>query len=255
MTTRVIVNGAYGKMGRMACDTLREQPSFELVAALGRDDNLQEALSKTKPHIVIELTRADCVYANSLAIIHHQARPVIGASGLLPNQIVTLQHLCAEKKLGGIIAPNFSIAAVLMMRFAAMAARFLPDVEIIEAHHPEKWDAPSGTAIKTANMIAAARAHKKNAAQPSALSEGSRGALHDGIPIHAIRLPGILANQQVLFGSKGETLSITHNSIDRSAFMPGILLACQRVLHLQQLYYGLEHLLDEPETPSLPNRS
>ena len=124
MKNRVIVNGARGKMGSLACETINNHPHFQLVAGLNHEDDLQNAITQTQAQIVIELTRADCVYANSLTIIENNAHPVIGASGLLPEQIQILQGLCTEKKLGGIIAPNFSIAAVLMMRFAAVAARF-----------------------------------------------------------------------------------------------------------------------------------
>jgi len=248
MQSRVIVNGAKGKMGVIACETISNQPDFELVASLGREDNLRKSIVDTKAHIVVDLTRADCVYENSLTIIQNNAHPVIGATGLTLEQIETLQTLCAEKKLGGIIAPNFSIGALLMMRFAATAAHFLPEAEIIEAHHQQKLDAPSGTAMKTAEMIAAARNDKKNQLPLKELIPGARGASYHDVNIHSIRLPGILARQQVLFGNTGETLTITHDSIDRASFMPGIILACQRVQQLDRLYYGLEHLLFE-QTP------
>ena len=243
MLAKVIVNGAHGKMGILACKTLQEHPGFELVASLARDDNLQAAITETRAQIVIDLTRADCVYENSLTIINQGAHPVIGTSGLLEEQIQTLRQLCEEKKLGGIIVPNFSISAVLMMRFAADAARLLPEVEIIEAHHPQKWDAPSGTAIKTAELIAAARRLAKAKLPLKELLPGARGATHHDINIHSLRLPGILARQQVIFGNLGETLTITHDTIDRSSFMPGLILACQKVQQLDTLYYGLEHLL------------
>lgn len=244
MKSRVIVNGARGKMGNLACETISKHNDFELVAGLTRDDDLQSAIIATKAQIVIELTRADCVYDNSLVIIKNNAHPVIGASGLLPQQIKTLQTMCAEQRLGGIIVPNFSIAAVLMMRFAAEAARFLPEVEIIEAHHQQKLDAPSGTAMKTAEMIAEARSCKKNDLALKELIPGARGGSYQDVNIHSLRLPGVLARQDVIFGNSGETLSITHNSIDRSCFMPGVLLSCKRVQQLNTLYYGLENLLE-----------
>ena len=245
MQSRVIVNGAHGKMGSKVCETISNHPSFLLVAALGRDDDLQREIINTKAQIVVELTRADCVYENSLTIIKNNAHPVVGASGLLPEQIETLQMLCAEKKLGGIIVPNFSIAAVLMMRFAAAAACFLPEVEIIEAHHPQKLDAPSGTALKTAEMIAAARRGEKKQLPVRELVSGARGATHHNVNIHSLRLPGILARQQVIFGNTGETLTITHDSIDRDSFMSGVILACERVQDIDTLYYGLEYFLDD----------
>lgn len=244
MKISVIVNGANGKMGALACKTIQEHPDFLLVASLGRHDQLDEAIADTNASIVVDLTRADCVYENALTIIQNGAHPVIGTSGLIDNQIKILRQLCAEKNLGGIIVPNFSIAAVLMMRFAADAARLLPEVEIIEAHHQQKLDAPSGTAMKTAEMIAAARQGKKNQLMLKELLPGARGATYHDINIHSLRLPGVLARQQVIFGNMGETLTITHDSIDRSSFMPGLVLACQRVQQLDTLYYGLEHLID-----------
>lgn len=244
MTTRVIVNGAFGKMGSLASQTIKAHPDFELVAALGRQDNLAHEIQDKKPSIVIDLTTADSVFENTLTIIEHGVHPVIGSSGLLDEQIEHLQKLSADKALGGIIAPNFSIAAVLMMRFAAEAARFLPEVEIIEAHHQQKIDAPSGTALKTAEMIAKARTQPRNELPLRELVSGARGANHHEVTIHSLRLPGVLARQQVIFGSQGETLSLTHDSIDRASFMPGVVLACQRVLTLDRLYYGLESLLD-----------
>ena len=245
MSNNVIVNGAHGKMGTLACKTIQEHPDFHLVASLGRGDNLKSAIISTRANIVIDLTRADCVYENSLTIINQGAHPVIGTSGLLDDQICTLQQLCEENKLGGIIVPNFSISAVLMMRFAAEAARLLPEVEIIETHHQQKLDAPSGTAIKTAEMIANARRAEKAILPLKELLPGARGATHRDVNIHSIRLPGVLARQSVIFGNTGETLTITHDSIDRSSFMPGLILACQKVTGLDGLYYGLEHLLGE----------
>jgi 4-hydroxy-tetrahydrodipicolinate reductase len=244
MNTPVIVNGANGKMGLMACKTIEDHPDFQLVARLGREDDLGAMIAKTNASIVIDLSRADCVYENTLTIINNNAHPVIGTSGLLDEQITSLQQLSLEKKLGGIIVPNFSISAVLMMQFAAHAAKFLPEVEIIEAHHQQKLDAPSGTAIKTAEMIANARKDPKNELPIKEIIKHARGAEYLDVNIHSIRLPGFLASQQVVFGSQGETLTITHNSIDRSAFMPGLLLACRCVSTLDTLYYGLEKLID-----------
>jgi len=243
MVTRVIVNGANGKMGVLACTTLINSKEFELVGKLNRQDDLAQAIHETKAQIVVDLTRADFVYENSLIIIKQGACPVIGTSGLINSQIQKLTTLCETKKLGGIIAPNFSIAAVLMMMFAAKAAAYLPEVEIIEIHHQKKLDAPSGTALKTAEMIAANRTQTKNKLDLKELIPGARGGLYQGINIHSLRLPGVLARQQVLFGNTGETLSITHDSLDRDSFMPGVLIACQKVLELDRLIYGLEHIL------------
>lgn len=243
MQTRVIVNGANGKMGSLACETLDNHSQFELVAKLTKQDILGQSILDTKAEIVIDLTRADCVYENSLTIINHGARPVIGTSGLLETQIKELTKLCEIKQMGGIIAPNFSIGAVLMMMFAAKTAEYFSEVEIIEGHHQQKLDAPSGTALKTAEMIAAARKNPKNKLPLKELTPGARGGSHHDVNIHSLRLPGLLARQEIMFGNVGETLSIIHNSIDRRCFMPGVVLACQKVLELNTLVYGLEHLL------------
>ncbi|KTD52908.1 4-hydroxy-tetrahydrodipicolinate reductase [Legionella quateirensis] len=243
MLTRVIVNGANGKMGSLACETLANHNDFELVAQLTKQDNLGQAITSTNAQIVVDLTRADCVYDNALTIIQHGACPVIGTSGLLANQIKELAAECESRHLGGIIVPNFSIGAVLMMTFAAKASEYLSEVEIIETHHQQKLDAPSGTALKTAELIAAARKNKKNTLELKELIPGARGGSHHDINIHSLRLPGVLARQEVIFGNLGETLSITHDSIDRRCFMPGVLLACQKVMGLNTLIYGLEHLL------------
>lgn len=243
MPIRVIVNGAAGKMGSLASTTLENHPEFELVARLGSNDKLAQTIKATQAQIVVELTRADCVYENSLTIIQAGAHPVIGASGLLAKQVSELTTLCEQEKLGGIIAPNFSIGAVLMMIFAAKAAEYLPEVEIIETHHQQKLDAPSGTAIKTAELIAKARKSPKNQLTLKELIPGARGGSYEDINIHSLRLPGVLAKQDVIFGSQGETLSISHNSIDRQCFMPGVVLACQKVMQLEHLVYGLESIL------------
>lgn len=243
MAIRIIINGAKGKMGAIALETLNHHPEFEVVAALNRADNLENAIKTNDPDVVLDLTTAESVYHNAKIIIQQNAHPVIGTSGLLDDQIRALRVLCDNQQLGGIIVPNFSIGAVLMMHFAAKAAAFMSEVEIIEAHHQNKLDAPSGTALKTAEMIAFARRNPKNELALKELIPGARGANCENVNIHSLRLPGILARQEVLFGGLGETLSITHNSIDRSSFMPGVVLACQNVLNLRTLCYGLEHLL------------
>jgi 4-hydroxy-tetrahydrodipicolinate reductase len=240
--TRVLVNGALGKMGAMACETLKGQQDFELVGALTRQDNLAKAIVDTKAEVVVDLTRADCVFDNSLCIIQQGARPVIGTSGLLSAQIEELAQLCEAQQLGGIVAPNFSIGAVLMMQFAAKAATYFSEVEIIETHHQNKLDAPSGTAMKTAELIAKAR-KSKNKLELKELVPSARGGLYQDVSIHSLRLPGILARQEVLFGGLGETLSIKHHSTDRQSFMGGIVFSCRKVLELSTLVYGLEHLL------------
>lgn len=238
MSISVIVNGASGKMGALAVEALKKDPRFECLAGLGRQDDLAKVIRETKADVVVDLTRADVVYGNAQTIIEAGARPVIGTSGLSKEQIQQLTGRCETLNLGALIVPNFSIACLLMMRFSQQAAKFMHDVEIIEIHHTKKFDAPSGTAIKTANMIAEVRTH------PTVTDEGpSRGQYVEGVPIHALRLPGVLAKQTVCFGSEGETLSIVHESMDRHCFMPGLLLACEQVMQLKGLKYGLDQVI------------
>ncbi len=243
MTAIVIVNGALGKMGVLACEAIERHPQFILAAALGKHDNLDNVINQTHANIVIDLTRADSVYTNAATIIKHGIHPVIGTTGLSDEQIKDLQHQCDIQQLGGIIVPNFSISAVLMMHCAALCARFQSEVEIIEIHHQNKQDSPSGTAIKTADLIAAARMQPKNHLENKASIPGARGATYKDINIHSLRLPGVVAKQEVIFGNTGETLSIAHECTDRSAYMPGLILACERVQHLKTLQYGLEKII------------
>ncbi|NCT56985.1 MAG: 4-hydroxy-tetrahydrodipicolinate reductase [Legionella sp.] len=230
-------------MGELACETIQKHAEFELLAGLGRSDDLAQAISDLNARIVVDLTRADSVYQNTKTIIEQGAHPVIGTSGLLEAEIEALRSLCSQKKLGGLIVPNFSIAAVLMMQFAAKAAHYLPDVEIVEAHHPAKAEAPSGTAIKTADVIAKARTRAAHRPRCEEIVPGALGALHQDVRIHSMRLPGTLAQQDVIFGQLGETLTLRHQTIDRLSFMPGVILACQHVLKLDTLVYGLDQLL------------
>ncbi|MCX7091413.1 MAG: 4-hydroxy-tetrahydrodipicolinate reductase [Legionellales bacterium] len=239
----VIVNGALGKMGSLACQVIHAHPDFVLVGALGRHDDLNAVIEQTHARIVIDFTGSDCVFTNALSIINQRVHPIIGTTGLTIEQITTLQQQCQAQKLGGIIAPNFSISALLMMHCATLCASFHSEVEIVETHHLEKLDSPSGTAIKTADLMAAARISSKSPVDHMAALPVARGAAHHGINIHSIRAAGVITKQEVILSNTGETLTITHECIDRNAFMPGLMLACQRVLKLKTLYYGLEKLL------------
>ena len=236
--TSVAVNGAQGKMGRISCEAIDAAPNLELVATLGRHDNLQKTLAQLQPDVVLEFTLPECAYANTQCIIEQGACPVIGTSGLTLPEIQSLTELAQQKKQGGLIAPNFSIAAILMMQFAEKAARFLPEAAIIEMHHEEKVDAPSGTARRTAEMLKPHRpqSHKSNDTQSHH---------YQGTPIHSVRLPGLFAHQAVVFGGPGETLTIKHDAIDRGSMMNGVVLACEQVIKLDTLHYGLEHILSE----------
>lgn len=243
MTIRVLVNGARGRMGQITLQAINNDSGLTLAGTANRGDDLARIIKATAAQVVVDVTTASAVFANVTTIIEANAHPVIGSSGLLPEQVQALQQICAQKQLGGIIVPNFSMGAVLMMRFAQMAARYFSQVEIIEMHHAGKEDAPSGTAIKTANMIAAAREQQQ---APKAVKEvitGSRGALVKNIPVHAVRIPGVVAAQEVIFGGQGETLSIKDTAINREAYIPGICLACHTAPTLTHLAYGLDELL------------
>jgi 4-hydroxy-tetrahydrodipicolinate reductase len=241
---KVLVCGANGRMGQQSVLAVQGDPTLSLVAQIGSKEDLAQQIKSTNPDVVIDFTTPHTVYENTLTIIGSGKHPVIGTTGLQLPQIQHLQKLCQEKKLGGIIAPNFSLASVLMLQMSILAAKWFPHCEIIEMHHAAKKDSPSGTAIKTAERIAEARDHKN--LQPIAQSQtfaGARGADCQGVPVHSVRLPGKLADQQVIFGNTGETLTISHTTIDRQCFMPGVLLACHKVMQLQELIYGLERLI------------
>lgn len=240
MNAKVIVNGANGKMGQIAVAAVNAAPGLTLVAQNNRSDDLTRAIKTHAADIVIDFTTPQAVFANAQIIINAHARPIIGTTGLTREQIEILTHQCAEKKLGGIIAPNFSVGAVLMMKYAKDAARYFPQVEIVEMHHPKKLDAPSGTAIKTAQMMAEER--KLSRATPAKLGP-ARGETHDGIQIHSLRLPGFYSHQTVIFGDTGEVLTLCHQGIDRQCCLPGITLACEKVISLNKLVYGLENIL------------
>lgn len=244
MTIRILINGANGKMGKETVKALSEQADFTVVAETHKDQDLAAEINQHKPQIVIDFTNAAVAFKNAKTIIECGVHPVIGTTGLTANEIDLLQKDCAKIKLGGLIAPNFSLGALLMMKYAKEIARYFPDVEIIEMHHPQKWDSPSGTSIRTAELIAETRkAQPKKVEKNKETLPGARGALCQEIPIHSIRLPGLIAHQQIMFGGLGETLTIRHDSIDRQCFMPGVILACQKVMGLDRLVYGLEHFI------------
>jgi len=244
MSIRILVNGAFGHMGQLVTQAITAHPGFELVGQTGREYDLKKSIEDSKADIVIDFTQADAVYKNTLDIIEAGARPVIGTSGLTIDQVNTLKAQCAKLKIGGIIAPNFSLGAILMMKCAKEVAKYMPHVEIIEMHHDGKADSPSGTAMRSAEMIADGC---ENINQPAKSTRenipGSRGASYKNIPIHAIRLPGLLAHQQIIFGNDSESLTIRHDTIDRQCFMPGVCLACEKVMTMDKLVYGLDEIL------------
>ncbi|UQX03277.1 4-hydroxy-tetrahydrodipicolinate reductase [Streptomyces sp. RerS4] len=244
---RVAVLGAQGRIGSEAVKAVEAAEDMELVAALGRGDKL-ETLAEAGAQVAVELTTPASVMGNLDFLIRHGIHAVVGTTGWTEDRLAQLDTwLAGSPETGVLIAPNFSIGAVLTMKFAAQAARYFESVEVVELHHPNKVDAPSGTATRTAQLIAAARAEAGLGAQPDATAtalDGARGADVDGVPVHAVRLRGLLAHQEVLLGGEGETLTIRHDSLHHSSFMPGILLGARRVTRTPGLTFGLEHFLD-----------
>ncbi len=246
MTLRisVAVVGARGRMGALACGWIRDAGGLLLAAELDLGDDLARAFAASKPQVALDFTSAACARANALAIVAAGVRPVIGTSGLGPAELAEIRAALRAKALGGLVVPNFSIGAVLAMRFAEEAARFLPAAEVIEAHHPQKEDAPSGTARATAERIAAVRGDAP-ADRSREIVGGVRGGRVEGVPVHSIRLPGVVAHQEVRLGGDGEMLSIRHDTIDRVCFRDGVLLALRSAPTLDDLVIGLEPLLSQ----------
>ncbi|MFH8408050.1 4-hydroxy-tetrahydrodipicolinate reductase [Streptomyces sp. NPDC018019] len=244
---RVAVIGATGRIGSEAVRAVEAAEDMELVAALGRGDEL-ETLTEAGAQVAVELTHPDAVMDNLGFCVRNGIHGVVGTTGWTDERLAQLRGwLDASPRTGVLIAPNFSLGAVLTMRFAQQAARFFESAEVIELHHPNKADAPSGTAARTAKLIAEARAAADCPPQPDATSsalDGARGADVDGIPVHSVRLRGLLAHQEVLLGGVGETLTIRHDSLHHSSFMPGILLGARRVVATPGLTVGLENFLD-----------
>jgi len=241
---KVGVLGAKGRMGQAVCTAISESNDCELVAALDLNDSLSELVS-SGAEVVVDFTTPSSVEANLKFLSENNIHAVVGTTGFDADKLAAVENQFAASKANIVIAPNFGLAAVLMMQFAAKAAPHFESVEIIELHHPRKADAPSGTARRTAEMIAEARFGM--AAMPDATSDslpGARGANVSGVPVHSIRLQGLVAHQEVVFGGPGESLTIRHDSYDRESFMPGVLIAVRKVAQTPGLTYGLENLLD-----------
>ena len=243
---RVAVAGARGRMGAEVVRAVEGASDMEVVAQIEVGDSLETALRDSRAEVLVDFTVPESTYANILTALDCQVIPLVGTTGLGAKQLDAIAQRCAQQRTPCLIAPNFALGAVLMMRFAAEAAKYLPDVEILEYHHERKVDAPSGTALKTAAMIAETRQGTAAPVPDNAFEilAGSRGGTADGpIQVHSIRLPGFVASQEVLFGAPGQRLSIRHDSIDRTSFMPGVLLAIRNTSRLDGLVVGLEHLL------------
>jgi len=252
-------------MGREVVKMVLGNADFELAAAIdptqaGRDagetaglkpcgvtvsDDLELALVESRAEVMVDFTTPQSVLENVKTAIRHGVRPVVGTTGLSPAEIDELDKLCRERGIGGIIAPNFSIGAILMMKFAKQAAKYFPHVEIIEYHGDQKLDAPSGTAIKTAEFISEVRTElRQGNPNEHETIQGSRGGYYNGFRIHSVRLPGIFAQQEVIFGAFGQTLKIRHDSYDRAGYMPGVEVAVRKVSGVTGIVYGFEHFLD-----------
>ncbi|MBC8139076.1 MAG: 4-hydroxy-tetrahydrodipicolinate reductase [Fibrella sp.] len=245
---RVAVAGAKGRMGSETVRAVQAAPDMILVAELHRGDDLNRLLAETRPDILVEFSVPESVMENVRAALSGRVIPLIGTTGISGGGRDEIAALCERYETPALIAPNFALGAVLMMRFAAEAARYMPDVEIIEMHHERKLDAPSGTASRTAEMIAQARNESGVVAKgtPGGAFEtapGARGGTVAGVPIHSVRLTGYVASQEVIFGALGQRLSLRHDSTDRTSFMPGVLLAIRRARTLSGLVVGLENLL------------
>lgn len=244
---RVGVLGARGKMGSTVVDAVNSADGMEIVAALDIGDSL-DILTANKAEVVVDFTTPAAVMENLEFLISHGIHGVVGTTGFDDARIETLKRsLAKQPNVGVLIAPNFGLGAILMMEFAKKAAPLFESVEIVEMHHPNKVDAPSGTAKRTAELISDARRAAKSAPMPDATKEsldGARGANVGGVSIHSVRARGFVAHQEVIFGGLGETLTIRHDSLDRQSFMPGVLLGITKVVATPGLTLGLENFLN-----------
>lgn len=262
---KIVIAGPRGNMGKEAVKMVMKEENFDLVAVVDHRYNgvlmkdvaemealnipvygdMERCFQEIECHVLIDLTTPEVGKKHMLVAFEYGVRPVVGTTGFTDADVRELSDIAASKKIGAIIAPNFAIGAILMMKFSQMAARYMPHVEIIEQHHDRKLDAPSGTAAKTAQMIAGVR-EKVRQGHPNETEQipGARGADYEGIRIHSVRLPGLVAHQEVLFGGEGQTLKIRHDSLNRASFMPGVKLSCETVMKLDVLVYGLEHIIE-----------
>ena len=259
MTKKVLVAGFTGAMGQKAVNLVNSLDNFELVAGMSptatndpqkynlpAGAKIYQSLAEIPDlaaEIWIEFTTPKAVYDNVKFALEHHVSPVVGTTGMSDEQEAELIKISQKEKVGGLIAPNFGMSAVLLMKFAKEAAKYFPDAEIIEMHHADKKDAPSGTALATAKMIAKNRPEHETAPDEVETLENVRGGDYQGIKIHSVRLPGYIAHEQVLFGGPGEALTIRQDSFDRESFMGGVKVALEKVDQLDELVVGLENIL------------
>jgi len=261
---KVVISGALGRMGQESCRAVLNSDDMTLVGvidtkcvdeSLGRvlgieniditiHSDIQSVLRSTKPDVMVDFTNPGVVFDNVKIALNNKVRPVVGTTGLSEDQIEELKAMSSSKRLGGLIAPNFAIGALLMIKFSEMAVKYFPDVEIIEMHHDQKVDAPSGTAIRTAEVLAKVRGGiKQGLSEEYEKISGVRGGDFEGMRIHSVRLPGYVAHQEVIFGGLGQTLVIRHDAISRKSFMPGLLMGIRKVMDIDEMVYGLENLI------------
>jgi len=258
---RVVVHGASGRMGREVVNALCREPEIQLVGAvdlqvsgdfLSLPDNsgsvpfssdLSYILTNCQPNVLVDFTNLKATMPAVRAAVERGVNLVVGTTGLTADEVSEIDHLTQAHQVGAVVAPNFALGAVLMIHLAKVAAKYLDYAEIIELHHHLKADAPSGTALSTAKAMAAARGKPFSHPQEQGKSSDSRGEQVEGIAIHSVRLPGLLAHQEVLLGGPGQTLSIRHDTVSRECYMPGVILAIKEVVNRKGLIYGLDTLL------------
>jgi len=248
---KVGVCGALGKMGQEVCRAVSQSDDLELWAKIdiaGGDDvykSLEDALKKCQIDVLVDFTQPKSIFENAKYCLNNGIKIVIGTTGLSDVEIEELKRLSKEKNTGCLIAPNFSTGAVLMMMFAEQAAKYFDNAEIIELHHNQKKDAPSGTAIKTAKMMSEAKNTfmKGNCPETETIKGSRGGASYSDIHIHSVRMPGYIASQEVIFGSSGQIFKIRHDSMDRTCYMDGVLRAVRHIIQANDFIYGLENIL------------
>ncbi|MDO8736094.1 MAG: 4-hydroxy-tetrahydrodipicolinate reductase [Thermoleophilia bacterium] len=257
---KVLVNGALGKMGRTTCDAVMAEEDMTLAAAVdtafadpgGREafglagvplyESLADGIDHEQYDVAVDFTTPSAVFENVTACLKADMHCVVGTTGMTEADLVDLENEARAAGRNCFLAPNFAIGAVLMMEVSMVIARYMPHCEIIELHHNQKLDAPSGTSLRTAELIDSARVESPEPPGPE--GNAARGTIHKGIPIHSVRLPGLVAHQEVIFGGQGQTLSLRHDSISRDSFMPGVVLAVRRVADLEEhLVIGLEKIM------------
>jgi 4-hydroxy-tetrahydrodipicolinate reductase len=244
---RVHVHGARGRMGSACVEAIAGAADMQLVGTSGRGDDLHEALRASRPEVAVEFTVAEAAADHLRVMLESDCHVVSGTTGLPAAQARALGELARARGRGLLLAPNFALGMLLLQRFARQAAAWMHDVEIVELHHERKRDAPSGTALHTARLIAEAARTALNQGRPDTaeLRAGARGGIEEGVPIHSIRLPGLLAHQEVLFGAPGQVLTLRHDALDRRAYLPGVLLGIRRIRSRTGLVDSLDSMLDD----------